>query len=862
MSKSLWIPVIFIAVLLTVEPLSMKAQDAPTDTSTVIAQDTLSFLQRKDSTKAYKSPIEDIITYPAQDSTIYDIRSQRVEMYKGARVDYQNISLEADYILYDFRTMEVLAHGVEDSSGTVIGKPVFTEGSNSFRCDTIRYDFKTGKGLISGVITNDGESYVHSELSKKQANGEVHNKGGKYTTCNLDKPHYHFRFNKMIVIPNDKIVTGPIYMKVGSVPTPLGLPFGYFPNTTKQKAGILIPGYGNSGNLGYFLINGGYYLPISDYMDTKITGDIYSRGSWGLRNITRYTKRYAYSGNIDLNYNNRLFGDPDLLGFSKESSFFIRWNHSQDGKARPGTTFSANINAGTSNSFTNNYNSSLNDFISNTFASGVNYSKRWRTSQLTMSARHSQNTSSRNVNFTLPQVSYNLNRFFLPLSFLRGSSAGPKKAYETIGVTYNSTFENRLNTREQDLRFDNVRPLSRDIVNGVNHNISANTSVKLGYFALNPNFRLTERWHFAKTERSFSDGEIVTDTLRGFYATRDYSMSANLTTKIYGMYGFRNSRIKAIRHVMTPSIGLSYSPEFDFNEEITLDEETEVYNPFSVSAYSQNNTRERGAMNFSLQNNLEMKVRTRSDSAKVKDKKVALIENLTVNTGYNFIADSLKLDDIRVSARTTLFKKTQVQYSGVFDPYQVNNLGQRVDDYRITGKGPILRGKSHNVALSTQLSGGTGKSRPAQPTPDTFASDQEIEEVRNNPQNFVDFTIPWNLRLSYTVNVSKVFNTLPDGGLLDTTIVSQHGVLFNGDLRLFKKWMLGFSSGYDLKNEEWGSTVLTLNWDLHCWAFTATVIPFGDRKSYNLSLGVNASILQDLKLQRRGVLGNGQGLLF
>jgi len=819
-------------------------------------------LLTKDSTKVYHSPIEDIISYPALDSTIYNIQDQSVEMFGEARVDYQEISLEADYIQFDFRSMEVLAYGITDTAGIVQGRPVFSEGGNTFKCDTIRYNFDSEQGLISGVITNDGESYVHAELAKKHEDGTVHNSGGMYTTCNLENPHYHFRFNKMIVIPDDKIVTGPIYMKVRTIPLPLGLPFGYFPNTTKQKAGILIPGYGRSTTLGYFLLNGGYYLPINEHLDNQITGDIYSRGSWALLNKTRYLKKYAYSGNVDLSYNKQLQGDPDLLDFSKTSNFFIRWNHSQDSKARPGTTFSANVNAGTSNNFRNNYNSSQYDYINNTLTSGVNYSRRWRTSQLTTSLRHNQNTSTDIINFTLPQIGFNLNRFFLPLSFLRRNSAGPKKAYETIGITYSSSFENRLNTSTKALALNQYALLSKQMVNGVNHNVQANTSMKMGYFNLNPSFRLNERWHFARLNQFAMDTVLVKDTIQGFFSTRDYSMRADLNTKIYGMFSFKNSKVKAIRHVITPSLGFSYTPEIDYRKSVIFEEEELIYNPFTVSAYSQGAIPESAAVNFSMQNSLEMKVRSDSDSTKSTDKKVKLIENYSINTSYNMIADSLNLADIRMTARTTLFKKAQIQYNGTFSPYQVDDQEKRIDRFIWSGPGPLLRGSNHSVAFSTSLSGGHKTKKSTEEQPDSFAKKDELQEVRQNPSAFTDFNIPWNLSFSYTANVGKQYQVRGDGSLNDTTLVTQHGLLFRGDVRLFKKWMLGFSSGYDVKNGDWTSTVLNLSWDLHCWSLSAVVIPFGDRQSYNISLGVKASALQDLKIQKRGNLGNGQGLLF
>jgi hypothetical protein len=779
-------------------------------------------------------------------------------MYGAAKVTYQDITLEADYIEYDFSRMEVIAYGVKDSAGVVRGKPVFAQGGQSFVSDTMRYSFNTERGLIKRVVTHEGDSYVHAEVSKKQDNGEIHNKGGMYTTCSLDNPHYHFRFNKMVVIPDDKIVTGPVYMKIRKVPLPLALPFGFFPNTSKQKAGILIPGYGNNNSLGFFLINGGYYLPINEYMDTKITGDVYSRGSWGLRNVTRYTKKYSYNGNFDLSFNKQLSGDPELLNFTKRTTFFVRWNHTQDSKARPGTSFSANVNAGSSNSFRNNYNSSQNDYISNTFASRVNYSKRWSSSQLTLSGSHEQNTSNRTVSVTLPQVQYSLNRFFLPLSFLRRTTAGSKKWYETIGVTYNSSFRNRINTTEQELSFDKLTRLQDDFVNGVEHSVGASTSINAGYIGINPSFQLKERWHFARTEKFLSDSIVQTDTLNGFFATRDYSFSVSANTKVYGMFAFKKGKIQAIRHVMTPSLGLAYSPEFDYrNTSETNNGEPENYNPYTVSAFSQNGfAPERGAITFGIQNNLEAKVKAKLDSINTSStKKLKLIENFSARSSYNLMADSLQIADISVSARTTIYKGTTIQYNGSFSPYQVNGTGQKIDRFLTEDGDPFLRANRHNLTLNTSLNGGDGNNTKPQETQETsFASDDELERIEENRNRFVDFSIPWKLTLAYTFGQTNKFTR--ENGVLNKEVTLQQGILFNGDVRILERWKIGVSSGYDIDMKEWSATTLSFYWDLHCWEFNINYIPFGDRQSYNAYIGVKAPILQDLKLQRRGVFGD------
>jgi len=860
---------IFLAGLLI--PLALVANgqtEEPTST-----RDTTNFNTEIDSTASglivvepdtvmiEEGPIEEIITYPATDSTVYDIAEQRVRMYNAAKVTYGTITLESDYIEYDFIKGSVLAYGQTDSLGQPIGRPVFTENGQSFTADTIRYNFESKKGVIKEVRTNDGESYVHAEVSKKQENDHIHNLGGKYTTCSQEDPHYHFRFKKMIVIPDDKVITGPVYMKLGKIPTPLALPFGFFPNTTEQKQGILIPSYGFSDGLGYFLIDGGYYIPVNEHWDTKLTADIYSRGTWGGRNLTRYFNKYRYNGNIDLSFTNRLTGDRELLNFSKTQSFFLRWSHTQDRKARPSTSFSANVNMGTSNNFSTNLNSSQNDFISNTFGSGVSYTKQFSTSRLSANLRQSQNTQSRSFNLTLPQITFNKNRFFVPLGWMTKNGVKARKLDNILGINYSSQFENTLVTTEPELRFDNLERLRGQLKNGVSHTIRANSSIKLGHFTLNPNASYNERWHFAKTQEQFDfgSGEAVTDTVNGFFTTRDYNLGADLTTKIYGMSTFKGDGIQAIRLVMTPSVGYSLAPEQSFFQTYEDTVSVQEYNPFMVSAYSQGNIAERSAITFGLVNSLEMKVKTGRDSV-ATTKKVKLIENFSVRSNYNLAAEKFQLAIFNVAARTTLFKNVSLQYSGTFDPYAVDDNGARINEFRYKTGGPIVRNTSNTFALSTALSGGEGKKK-RNPLEAEFVDDNELEEIENNRRDYVDFNIPWKLNLSYTLNTRKSYLPKDEGGRIDTTIVAQHGIAFNGNFRVLEKWKVGFTSGYDVVDGDWTPTNLTLSWDLHCWEFTGNVIPFGQRKSYNIRIGIKASVLQDLKLQKRGNLDSGANTL-
>jgi len=813
------------------------------------------------------SILDDIVIYPSKDSTVMDVKNRLVRLYGEAEVKYQDITLKADYIEFSFTDLSVRAFGLKDSTGQVIGKPNFKQGNDAFRADTIAYDFRSERGLIKQVRTNDGESYIHTNVSKKQKNNDIHNYKGKLTTCDAEKPHFHFAFKKMVVKPNDKVVTGPVIMKVGSVPTPLALPFGFFPNTTKRKAGLILPNYGQSANLGFYLLGGGYYLPLGTNWDTQITGDIYSRGTWGLANGTRYTKKYKYNGNFRLNYNAQIFGDKEIPGdFSRSNSFGINWSHSQNAKARPGTTFSASVNIASSNNNTNNFNTSQAQFLNNTLTSTIRYAKNWPNKPYNFSSnfRHSQNTLTRSFNLTLPNLTFTHNRFFLPLSFLKAKGVTKQRFYEKIGVTYSSNFENQIRTFEPEIRFDNFRNLRRDFVNGFRHNAAITTSVKFGYVSFNPSINFTERWHFQKllrVEDEISGGNnrpgfVVRDEIEsGFFATRDLSMGGNFTTKLYGTAYFKNSeKIQAIRHTFTPSLGFTYSPEFNFDEFLETANNSEKYNPFSESAFPQPNQINSGNISLNLINNLEAKMKIRNDSIS-KFEKVRLIENFTARTAYNIFADSLNLSDIRLSARTRLFKKLDLTYSGAFDPYQNDSLGNKIDRFRWNQRGDFLR----NINTRIALSGGFKSNRKTKAKKDVNIAEEDLAEIDRQRNSFVDFSVPWSVNINYTLNISNSFTT--QSGFLEEQKTVQQGIMFYGDFAIFEKWKIGFDSGYDFTNGQFTPTTLTLNWDLHCWEFSGSIIPFGERQSYVVSLRVKSSLLKDLNLQGRGVLGD-QFLLF
>ncbi|TVR39079.1 MAG: hypothetical protein EA392_07730 [Cryomorphaceae bacterium] len=818
--------------------------------------DTLSgdTLQPAKSESALNAPV----VYDAKDSVIYDVLGKRVLLYGEAEVNYEDIKLQAYYIEYGFQSNTVIAKGIIDTAGVQVGYPVFTEGGSSFDADTIRYNFVTKKGLVHKVYTQEDENYIHSEVSKYHPNGQIHNYKGKFTTCSHANPHYAFHFKKLIMIPEDKIVSGSAMMKFRKIPTPLILPFGLFPIENKEKAGVLIPTWGDSPELGFFLLNGGYYIPINDYVDTKIMGDIYTNGSWALRNFTNYKKRYRFNGDLNVDYNRQRRGDPDFDDLSISTQFFLRWNHMQDPKARPDSRFSASLNMGSSNAFTNNLNSTQGDFLTNTFQSNVQYTKTFpgKPYSLSVNARHSQNSRTGRYDFTLPQATFNLSRVFLPLSFLRSSQSGPKKWYEKIGLTYQANFENRLSVNEEDLNFDNLDFLRSQFRNGVRHNAGVSTSLKVWHFAFNPSFNYTDRWYFQRISRSLDPESLTTrtDTLSGFFSAPDWNVNGNLTTKIYGMYQFKGEKLKAIRHVVTPTVGFNYRPSFDtrvfgfFGDGGTLSS----YSPFEGGIFGQPSTRQAGVVNMSLINNIEAKAAAaKSDTTGASTRKMKLIDNLTFNTTYDLFRDSLKWSNINISGRTMLFQKINVNVNTSFSPYSYDEMGRTINRSMLADRGQLLRFSNANVAI-----GGSLQSQNKRKDRGTSkrGSQEEMDFIESNPEMFVDWNVPWTLNLNYTMSANKTF-FMQQGQLVDSLIISQ-GVMFNGDITVLEKWKIGVMSGFDFVTMQPSTTQITIYWDLHCWELQATVIPFGIRRSYQVHVNVKAQVLQDLKLQRRGNLGS------
>lgn len=804
--------------------------------------------------------LEDEVRYEARDSIRYDLQEQTVYLFGAATVKYQGIQLTADRITFSFKNEEASAFGAPDSAGTVVGKPQFVQGGQTIEADSIRYNFRTKTGLIREVRTEEQTAWVSASLSKRHPNGEVHGKGGMLTTCDRPNPHYHFKVSRMLVVPDKQIVAGPAYMKVGKVPVPLALPFGLFPNRQGGSSGVLIPTWGNNQQLGFFLLNGGYYLPISDHADLQLTGDIYSRGSWAVRALTRYRTRYRYNGSLNLSHSTQVNSDPDFPDFSKQQNFFVRWNHLVDPKASLTDRFSASVNVGTSNNFTNNFNSTQNDFLSNTFQSNIQWTHLWtgKPYNLTVSMRHSQNTLNKTFDITLPSANFNLQRI-LPIQMLRPVGAQPRW-YDQLAVNYTASFDNRLSTTEDRISWANIPTLWDEMQNGVRQNANVNTTFKSRFFTLNPEFRTTELWYFETLNKTFDPetNTTLTDTVPGFRRVNEWNAGANLTSKLYGMYLFNGERLKAIRHTLTPTVGFTYRP--DQSTEITgpfgPDGATSTYSPYDIGIYGKPAAGESGLLNLGLIQNLEAKVRDSKasrDSVSTQFKKVKLLDFVGINAAYDVMRDSVQWSPVNVSARTALFNVVNVNFVSLWDPYAVNEAGQRIDRSERSVSGKLARMTYTNVAVGFDLK----SKRYGQSVDANNTGDQRVVEDSDPSKGArINFNMPWRLSVNYSYDINRTYQNN------NSTDTERQSVLFNGDVTVLKHWKLGASSGYDLEAEEWTPTTLNLYWDLHCWEFNMNWIPFGIRQSISLRINVKASILRDLKVEQRVPVGGNRGLLF
>ena len=776
----------------------------------------------------------------AKDSIKLDIINQKAYLYGNAKIKYQKTTITAAYIEINWITNTIFASTIIDSLGNKIGHPVFTEENESFKAHEITYNFKSKKCRVKQITTKEGDGYIIGKVVKKMENDIFYLKKGDYTTCDAEKPHYAIRANKIKVIPGEKIITGPAHLTFFNIPMPLILPFGFFPNNDKKSSGLIIPSYGESTNMGFFLKGGGYYFTLNEKLDLSLSSNIYTNGSWNLKSQIRYKNRYRYNGNFNLNFGKNFNSEKGFSDYSEKKDFNIQWRHQQDSKLNPSLQFSANVEAGSSSYHRNNsYNA--NDFLKNTMSSSVNLTKNWKGTlfnNLTLNLRHSQNITTKNINLTLPDISLNSKRFY-PFKII-GNSA-KKNWYDKIMIKYGMNSKNTISTADSLLftekSFSNFR-------NGMKHNIPISTSIKLfKHFTLSPKFNLTERWYLSQTEKRWdaNNNIIITDTLHKFTRAHNYNFSTGLNTKIYGIIQFNKSKIAAVRHVITPSISFNYNPDFSddkygYYKTVQTDSlgNTVKYSIMNNGVYGSPSTQKSGNISLGLSNILEMKVRSKKDTIE-NFKKIKLLENLSIRSSYNIFADSLNLSDITLNARTRLLDIFDITFSSRYDPYSSNKeQTKNINKFELNTNNRLARLTSLNTTIGFSLNDKIFSSEKEE----NNKNDDEVDKERDF------YAIPWNLTANYSLSYNKGYKS----SSFSDTIQSFN---FSGNLKITKKWKIGFRSGYDFDANELTYTSIDIYRDLHCWELLFNYIPIGFHQSYSLTIRVKAAALRDLKFEKK-----------
>ena len=809
--------------------------------------------------KISRDSLDGPVSYSAADSMVLDVPTQKITLYNTATTKYKDLDLSAYKIELDQPAQVVIATYTKDSLGQLVGKPHFVQGESNMDADSIIYNFKTQKGITKSTFTQQGEMFVYGERIKKVNVTDFYALRGRFTTCNLDTPHFAFRTNKMKLVNQKLAVSGPIHPEFEGVPVPVYIPFGFFPLSQGRHSGIIAPQFTANEQFGVGLEQFGYYKVLNEYFDITFRGDVYSYGGWRAALTPTYRKRYRYSGRMNLAVQNtRILSSDAKKEFDVNRSFNIQWSHSVDAKARPGTNFQASVNAGSTQY---NQYSSLNPTVNftNQLYSTIAYSKNWDNKYiLNLNAGHNQNSRTREVQVRLPDGSFTINNFypFQPKEF-----AGESKWYQKLGLGLNSQFRSQVSFYDSAFSFSQ---LVDTLQWGAQHNIPITLALPaLGPINIAPGMSYTERWYAQEFYRSWNDvtGKVDTSIQKGFYTARDMAFSLSLNTALFGTFDKfgKNSRVRAIRHVIRPSVSASYKPDINGKDYYYTQVDTSgremAFSKYAGSLYGAFGQGEFGGLSFTLDNNLEMKTRNRKDTTDEGIRKVRLLEGFGLSGSYNFLADSFRLSPLSLYARSTLFEKVNITASASMDPYKRDRDGYRVDEYAWSGGGFSLgQMTSGNIALSTSFT--SKKAEEAKKAQDEQMQDAmpitleeqqaQLNYIRNNPAEFADFNIPWSLNLSYSLSFSRMMRRDYSGF---TTQVNS-SVNLSGDFNLSPKWKLGANTFYDFRGSSIQQLTMFLSRELHCWQLGINITPVGLYRSFNITINPKSGILRDLKINR------------
>ena len=832
-------------------------------------------LHRADSVSLLgKSSLEVPAFSNAADSMISDFSNGRrmVYYYGETTVKYQDMQLTANYMVYDMNEGTVYASGVYDSlEGVWNGRPVMTQGRQTFNMEEVRYNFNSHKARITNMITNDTEGILHGRDIKMMDDHSINLAHGKYTVCEEDHPHYYIDLSVGKVINETKTtVFGPAHLVIEDVHLPIGLPFGFIPKRPERATGLLFPSFGEEEARGFYMRDLGMYFVFGDHFDLSVTGDYYTLGSWSIDVNSRYKVNYKFNGSFSFTLSNDQTGEKGSPDFFQTRNFGVRWSHSQDSKAHPGTSFSASVNfQSPSNSRYNSH--SVDEALQNQISSSISWSRNWNGKfNLSINALHSQNSRDSSYTFTLPNVTFSMSTIY---PFKRKNRVGKERFYEKFSIGYRTTLQNKINFKASEFALNSS--MLDKFKNGMSHDfqIGLPSFQILKYISFAPSVSYSQNWFFRKTEYAYNPEtdkveEQPSHQFNTLGITQNYSVGASMSTRIYGTFNFgKHHRIQAIRHVISPSIGFSWSPEKGTyaNGYRTLnyidahgEEQTYEYNIYAGQLYSAPSKGQSGTVSLSIGNNLEAKVRDFADTTGTGTKKVKLIDQLTINTSYNFLADSLRMSPISISMSTSLFNKINISASASFDPYAINDQNRRVNRFAILSGQGLMRLNSFNASASYSISGkgsmngydGTGQNGRGSSAADYYQR-MYYHPVTGEyiPEGWLYYTnpnVPWSLNLSASFTLSRTYNWDKDLSKLVHTNRISATMSASGNIKLTPKLSFNISTGFDFVAKRLSTTSVSASYDLHCFNIAVSWIPTGQWKSYSFRIAANAAALADL----------------
>ncbi len=810
----------------------------------------------------------------ARDSIVEDFSNGRrmIYYYGDVSVKYGNMELTADYMEYDLNTAILFARGTTDTTGVTTGRPVMKQGSASYEMDEVRYNFNTMKSSIKNMTTQEQDGTLHGKRIKMMPDRSINVADGKYTVCTHDEPHYYLHLTraKVMTRPSQKTVFGPAWPVVAGVPLPIALPFGFIPERPDRATGILMPSFGEEASRGFYLRDAGLYFVVGDYFDISITGDIYTLGSWALDFNSRYKVNYKFNGNFSLSFSNDQTGEKGSSDFFQTRNFGVRWTHSQDSKARPGTSFSASVNfSSPSNS---KYNStSVTEALQNQISSSISYSKNWNGKMnLSINALHNQNSKDSSYSFTLPNVTFSVNRFY---PFKQKNRVGKEKFYEKFSLGYSTAFQNRIAFKASEF---NQPGFFEKFQNGMNHNfqIGLPNFTALKYINVTPSVQYGMNWFFKKNEKEYNPDTGMVEDIAGkaftsFGATHTYSGSISMSTRIYGMFNFgKHRKLQAVRHVVSPSISASFSPDkgTHFNGWRTLSytdkngvEQTQEYNVYSGQLNSPPGKGKTASLSFSLGNNFEAKVRDLTDTTGTGTKKIKLIDQLNFSTGYNFLAEEFKMNNIGVTMSTSVFGKVGVSANANFDPYAIlvdeqNRTGKRINKFALLEGQGLARMNNASLSFSYSFSGDgkiEGNDGQSGGGEGAAANYMRIyyhpvtgEYIPGGWVYYMNPNVPWSVNFNYSYNFRRGYQWSSGKQVANNNHTQTLGV--NGNVKLTPRLSMQLTTGFDLMALKMTTTQFSATYDMHCFNIRVSWVPTGQWESWTFQISANASALADL----------------